>query len=496
MRSRVLLLISLLLTVTAPRFATAELLKAYVSEFAVTGPANKEELKTALQGLLASRLNPEQLQLVESRADADLVVVGSYALFGRTFSIDLLLKSRDGATMRKVFEQGEGENDLIPALGRLSRKIDSELAKAKLTAALPSPPPAAAATVSVAAAVPRAKEFLPPAETKSPGVPTGWTSPTLEGAFVGMAVGRRLPSGEREIFLAGERSIRLYLQGTELKQVAAVELGAPAKILAIDTADLDGDGIPELYVTVMDRETLASRVYLPRDGRLEKIADNLPYFFRGMEQQNSRPGIFVQGMGMGGEFYGDVAELVKNGATFETRNPQHLPSFGNLYNFSVLPDTAGKRCFVLLNDDGYLVVFSRDGKQLWQSSDKFGGTERHYRRETLEEKKFSTDQCRWFYLEQRLTVTPGGELLVPRNEGLFVVGNLRSYKKHSLHGLRWTGAILEEQWHSKESPTYLADYAYDPGTKELLRLEITQKESMLGKGQSIISVKAIGNEAR
>ena len=128
MRSRVLLLVTILLLLTVPRFVTAGLLKAYVTEFAVTGPANKEELKTALQGLLASRLNPDQVQLVDDRADADLVLSGSYARFGGMFSIDLLLKGRDGKTMRKVFEQGEGDTDLIPALGRLSRKIDTELA--------------------------------------------------------------------------------------------------------------------------------------------------------------------------------------------------------------------------------------------------------------------------------------------------------------------------------------------------------------------------------
>ncbi len=499
MRSRAILTASLLLALTAPGFASAGLLKAYVTEFAVTGPANKEELKTALQGLLASRLNPDQVQLVDDRADADLVLSGSYARFGGMFSIDLLLRGRDGKTMRKIFEQGEGDNDLIPALGRLSRKIDTELAKTKPTASttpLPSAPPPTAVTVPAAPAVSRAENFriMPEAEAKD--VPAGWTSPPLEGVFVGMAVGRRLPSGDREIFLAGERTVRFYHQGAEMKQVAAVELEAPAKVLGIDTADLDGDGVPELYVTVMDRETLSSRVYLPREGKLEKLADNLPYFFRGMEQGNDRKTIFVQGLGMGGEFYGDVAELVRTGSTFETRNPQKLPRFGNLYNFNVLTDAAGKRCYVLLNADGYLVVTSRDGKHLWQSSDKFGGTERHYKRETLEEKRYSTDQYRWFYLEQRLTVTPEGELLIPRNDGIFVVGNLRAYKKHALYALRWTGAILEERWHTRESPTYLADYAYDPGTRELIQLEITQKESLLGKGQSVISVHTIEHGAR
>ena len=90
-----------------------------------------------------------------------------------------------------------------------------------------------------------------------------------------------------------------------------------------------------------------------------------------------------------------------------------------------------------------------------------------------------------------MVVTPGGEILVPKNDGFLVVGNLRSYKKHSFYAFRWTGAILEEKWHTKESPTYLADFAYDSGSNELVELEVTQNESMFDKGKSVITINRI-----
>lgn len=491
MRQIILSLFAVLLLFSVPLPASAELVKTWVPEFTVAGPANKEELKTVLQGLLSSRLDHERVRLVESEAQADLVVAGSYTAFGKIFSIDALLKSRDGRLMRKVYEQGDGQDDLIPAMGRLAQKIDREMAKAVVATAPASetaPVIQSAASIALPAAAQAGKlQALPEATAKSES--SGWTSPPLEGVFAGLAVGRKLPSGERELFLAGDRIIRYYHQGTGLKQVSETAIDKTAKILGIDTADLDGDGIPEVYVTIIDRETLVSQVYLPHEGRLEKIAEGLPYFFRGIEDDDKGRKILVQEMGVNGEFFGGVLELTKTGTKFETRNPRKLPGSGNLYNFNSFSDAAGKGYHVIMNDDGYLVVTSGDGRELWRSGEKFGGSDRYYKRETLEERTSFGDQYRWFFLAQRMIVTPQGELLVPRNDGFFVVGNLRSYKKHSFHVLRWTGSLLEEKWRSREYPTYLADFAYDPESRDLIQLEVIQGASLVGKGQSVISVK-------
>ena len=67
------------------------------------------------------------------------------------------------------------------------------------------------------------------------------------------------------------------------------------------------------------------------------------------------------------------------------------------------------------------------------------------------------------------------------------VGNNRAYSKHTLHAFTWSGSVLKELWHSKQEPTYLADFAYDPATGEVLLLEVIQKESMFEKGKTRIS---------
>jgi len=494
------------LLVAAPCVCPAAPLKTYVAEFNVVGAPNRDELKVTLQGLLASRLNPNQVQLVEKPDQAELLLAGSYALFGKMFSIDVLLKNSLSGTMAKVFEQGESQDDLIPAFGRLAQKLEQELAKAQhVAAAVPSMPAssplpapvapetaAPAAAYKVAAPVAREEEsYVVKSGSPASNTPGSWTSDPLAGVFTSLALGRSLPSGEREIFVAGEHSIRYLRKGTELKQVAEISIPVPARVLAIDSADLDRDGIPELYVTVVDRKTVSSRVYRPTDAGLELIADNQPWLYRGLGFDFKDRTIFVQGVSGEGEYVNGVAELAKSGLRFETRNSRILPRPGNIFNFTRFRDASGAEKLVVMDEDGYLIIHAADGSELWKSSDKYGGSATSFNYESVAQLRGKTTKYRWNFLEQRITALPDGTLLVPRNEGSISIGNNRSYNKHTLYGLQWSGAVLREAWHTRQAPSYLADYAYDPATREVVLLEVVQQAGLFGSGRTTLSINKL-----
>lgn len=498
MKSIATALLSAVLLFVLPWNASAVPHRTHVADFTVVGAPNRDELKTSLQSILASRLNPEQVQLVESRDKAELLVTGSYALFGKVFSLDVLIKQMGSGKLTKVFEQGEGQDDLIPAMGRLARKIEQELTKMPpepaVAAAAPPPPlpnqPKPALPAPSPAAAPSGNYVVKSAGAA--GTPGNWSSTPLDGVFAGIALGRNRAGSGRELFVAGERTIRYFRQGTELKQVAEVVLPRPAKILGIDTADLDSDGIPEIYVTVMDRETLISQVYLPTEAGLEKIADNLPYFFRGIGPDLGTRKILVQELDAGGDYYNGVAELSKTGKRFEARNRQQLPRTTSIFPFNRFNDDSGKSCQVMLDGNGHLIVSSQEGRELWKSSDRFGGSEMFFTRESMTQMRATGgDPYVWTFLEQRIIATPDGKLLVPHNEGIMTVGNNRSYSKHTLHAFTWSGAVLKELWHSKQEPTYLADFAYDPATAEVVVLEVVQKDGIFSKGKSVVSIHKV-----
>lgn len=504
---------ALIMFLTIAGVTQAAPLKTYVTEFSVSGAPGRDDLKTVLQGVLASRLNPEQVQLVESKDKAELTIAGSYARFGKIFSLDVQIKNMISNSLSRVFEQGEGEDDLLPAVGRLSRKVDRELAKIPVIASkVPvAPAPASSAIAAVVAAPANPSYQLAPENTvkNAPAVaasqesyqirteegaksnPGSWTSPPVTGVFSALAMGRTLPGGEREIFISGERNIQYYHKGAELKLIAEATIPNPAKILSIDTADLDKDGIPELYVTIYDRETLVSRVYVPKGNSLELVAENLQWFFRGIGQDFKNRVVYAQEMASGGTMAAGVAELVKTGKSFSVKNQLKLPNSGYVYNFNKLGGATGKGYFVVMDENGYLVVSTPAGEEAWKSAIKYGGSENHYKVELADQRRSLVGDYQWTFLEQRIVITPDGTLLVPHNEGLFNIGNSRSYTKYSMYALRWNGSSLQEKWHTRQNQSYLADFAYDADSKELILLEVVQKSDMFSKGKTVISINKV-----
>lgn len=488
MKLILLILTSLVTYITFSGIASATPFKTHVAEFTVTGAPNNQDLKSTLQGILSSRLNPDHVSLVETPDQAERLVVGSYALFGTMFSMDVLIKNREKDIVGKVFEQGEGEGDVIPAIGRLAQKIDAELMKNPIastpTGAIPIPTPTPPMVITKDA-------YVLPSEPSAKDAPGNWSSAPLDGVFNSIAPGRTLPSGERELFISGEQTIRAYLKGKELKLLAEISIPSPGKILALDTADLDSDGTPELYVSIIDRTSPASRVYQFSGTTFVPVAVKLPWFFRGIGTEVSSRKIYAQEIERSGKYYGEVKELSKSATQFTAKEPLKLPIIGNIFNFNRLGGTAGSGTSVVLNEDGYLVVYSPDGTEAWKSSEKYGGSERYFNNEPQTRGRASKDLHRWTFLEQRMTLLTDGTLLVPHNEGTFSFGNNRSFDKYTLFAFEWTGAVLKEKWHTRPSPGYLADYAFDKRTGEVLLLEVVQKAGIFKNGTSVISINKI-----
>jgi hypothetical protein len=488
-------LITLIITLFSAGRIHAAPLKTHVSEFSVSGNAAPQELKQTLQGILASRLNPEQIQLVDKPDQAEFLIIGSYARFGTMFSMDVTIKGGATGGITKVFEQGEGEGDVIPAVGRLARKVDGELAKRQTT--VPAAPPVAPSASVLAAPVAVTTFSKPQANenyvirTDNPAKNGNWSSHPLEGVFTGIATGRTLPGGERELFIAGGQTIRAYLKGKELKSTGEISIPRPGKILAIDTADLDRNGIPELYVSVIDRDIPASRVYQFDGSAFVTQAENLPWLFRGIGPDTATRAIYAQELDSDGKYYGDIMELSRTGNRFTTKNPFKLPSSATLFNFNRVSAPGGTDNFVVLNEDGYLVINPPDGGEAWKSGEKFGGSEMFFNNETRTYTRSTADLQRWTFLEQRMIRLKDGTLLVPRNEGTFSFGNNRSFDKYSLFAFEWTGAVLREKWHTRDSPGYLADFAIDQAAAEVILLEVVQKSGVFSKGTSVISINRI-----
>lgn len=493
---------AMILTLSLVTAAMAAQTKVFVADVTIAGAQNGDQLKAAMPGLLSSRLAAQNLTAVNDRKDADVEVSGMFTQLGGVFSIDLIARDATGKVVARAFEQGEGEKQVIPALGIVAQKLSDSLQKSGMSASrsvttaaalpvVPAPVPVAEAQVVRTAAQPAASADIVRTANIIAGTPVGRAVERIVGAMQAMAPGKKLANGDQEIFIASKQSFGVYLFGENgTRKLASESLPVDRHLIAMDSADLDNDGTPEAYLTIVAGERVASQVWEFRDGKLKKLAD-LPYYFRAIRLAGGADKVYVQEDSIDTEFYGDVMELVKKGSVFSTQNPVKLPKNSNLFTFNQFKDRTGKLMFVLFHPDGYLTVNDLTGEEIWRSADSFGGSESYFRRYSTEAMRSGPIPYRVTFLQQRILVQEDGTIIVPRNYGGWNIGNSRSYSKNSVFCFAWNGSALVDVWHTKESQNYLADYFYDAAKRELVILEVVKKESPIDKGASAILTKKI-----
>lgn len=499
---RIFMLILPLLLAVQPCHAAG--VKAYVHKFSVSVAENRDELKQSLQTLLMSRLNSDEIKAVDKQADADIQVEGSYIVFGSVFSLDALLKTSAGAFIDRVFIQGDSQDELIPAVTRMAHALQRALGKwdpslsvkvadeksvlvaektpaAKARKALPPEQKAASRPATAAEAAP----VMPRNQLKNNEKP--WESHRLPEMFNGIAIGRAIADKGLEVFTTSERYLRYYLKAKTLQFLTAVTVAADEKIIGVDVADLDQNGVPEVYVSIVRNGLPVSQVYEPVGNQLKKIAGDLPYLLRGIAVSGKEQKIYGQKMAVNGALTGEVFELVRNGDNFTAGTTVKLPLFANLYNFNRFSGAKGEQYSVVGHPDGYLLVYSAAGKQLWKSRDKFGGSEIVSCGAGTGAEATACTLTR----SQRLLVTKGGGIIAARNTGLNGSGARGSSTRNNVLLLSWDGRALQEKWRSGPSHNYLADIAFNDDSGELLLLEVEPKENENGEIGSRIVVRTV-----
>lgn len=473
--------------------AIAAQLKVFVTDINAVGAANKDEMKLTLQTLLASRLNNDQIKSVASAAEADIIVSGTYVTIGKVFSVDALAKTSTGKTVTRAFVQGESQDELIPSIGKLAEKLSAELSQQYASSPLAAVPvvviPHKNDIIKTDLSKPAANpEFIKPHDFEQ-GDLSGWTSKRLTGADNLMTLGAILQDGSRQIFMAEDRRFSYYLKSQDMKLVADVELGPNEKIVSLDAITTGNN--TDLYVSIIRGSDISSQVWQVKGDKLIKLTDKIPYFFRVFSVAGAPVKLYAQGMGRDVDFFGDVYEASLSGNVVSLKSPIKMPRYGNIYTFNQFKDSTGAVFTIVINPDNYLIVYDSAYNEFWRSNDKFGGSELYFQREDPDNVRVADDKFRWIFMNQRIQVTSKGEVLVGRNDGFWVVGNARSYKKGAVYCMIWNGSSMVEKWRTRETQNYMPDYFYDETHNELLILQTVQRPGISTRGASSLAVKKV-----
>ncbi len=270
-------------------------------------------------------------------------------------------------------------------------------------------------------------------ESQKPG-PIG---KDLEEALVGISAADLDGDGRPELVGISDGGVYVYKWTT--KGFAALtghlETEKFVQYLYVDTADINGNGRDEIFVTVIRsiaagmefRSHLRSIVFELDGRRLKPVATDLPYYFRVARiPGQKKPVLLAQKKGRNEPFSGPILRMAWKDSKYVEEEPLPLPDENAwLYNVTILEvGDKGPTAVSSVNWKGRLLV-QKDGKEIWKGKENLGPVEhagflQTPRVTTLPESLRSTTQPRPEKIAERRVI--GRRILAGRP--LFGSGNL------------------------------------------------------------------------
>lgn len=316
-----------------------------------------------------------------------------------------------------------------------------------------------------------------------------------------MAVGELTGDGTMKLAISDGQGVFIYdLEKSGLKQIASYPGTATDNIIALDAADINGNGVAEIFVTNFTAAGLHSYVLEYRDGKMVKIWDEVPMYFRVLGGIGSKPRLYAQPGSKDNAVDGPVRQYSWAGGRYVPGEVVPLPKqFSAIYGFA-LADLEGNGLpeVVILDHMDYLRVFDRGGSEIYRSSDHFGGSEVliEYDPDRKGENPRSGTDPKRFVVQGRMyfeDILGDGkkQLVLPRNTpSTGYAFQTRLYDKGKISGLTWDGLGMQPVWETRDLPGYIADYALvDPeGTGDRKLVVLVVQTGMFGMGKSRSSI--------
>ncbi len=413
------------------------------------------KVREALQGRPTLSLTDQEAQALARSVGADYLLFGRFTKIGEGFSLDAgLLDLRSGQLAGRFVADGEGMAQVLPKVGELAESVRKRFAA---FAAPPSPPPA----VGRFTPPPSNRPVSPAATPRLPEKP--WTSRPLPVEIRGVGIGDVTQDGTNKIVVLSKREVQVYRwQGNDLELLSRYTLGSSLEYVGIDVADLNGNGLAEIYVTALGPGNSISSLVLEWSGSgLRPIASGLPWYFRVVHLPDG-PALVGQRRGYKKIFDGPIRRFAWRGGELVSGEALPLSGHVTLYSFAMADLKGdGRPEIASLQSRTPLTVYDLEGKVLGRGG-RYGQTGLY----VVEKPSESDDTEEGSDLPGRILAVdlPGGGLvlLVSRNhEFLGIFQRLKTFRNGEVIALQWKDGDLDEIWRT-ESLAYVADFQVGP----------------------------------
>jgi hypothetical protein len=279
-----------------------------------------------------------------------------------------------------------------------------------------------------------------------------------------------------------------------------LEFNSNLRIVALDIADINGNGFPEIFVTslTIHLDKLQSFVVEYNGADYVTIADNQHYYYRVLDGPDGARTLMGQRTGKD-PFDGPVYIMRAEGSSYTRQKEVRLPRNTSVLSLAKGPVTnESAEEYVMINRFGRLVMTDDGGSEKWESTVKYGGSAHVWLMTKKDPDASYRDRV---YIHPRIQffdMTGDGapEILTIQNNtfGGDALGRYKRFKNGTIQVLSWNGIALAPIFQTRALQGWISDFAMADidadGKEELIVSVVTQtKLAILSKDKtaSIIS---------
>lgn len=494
-------------------------------------PIPKEDARYAIENM-PRPIGEKAAILLGASLGADYVVLGSLTVFGDSISTDARFLDVGQQKPVVTFNQfGREHGDVIAQVNQFAGQVGEEIFGIQsryVPAARPAAsPPAVGAPPQPAQQGPATPQTHPetvfaqdfgggggimttlggePASSGRLRLPA-WKSRSFAFQIKGMAVGDVDGDGQQEVVFIDDQTVHIYrLSQGKFAKIAVVEGDINDSYIAVDAADINGNGLSEIFVTCLyeNSKRLRSFVLEKTGADFIPIVENEGYYYRVLMDPNRGEILFGQRQGVKDIFGRKVYEMQWSGGNFEPTTPRNLPKNVNIFGFAfgdVMNN--GGEMIVAMDKKDHLGLFQPSGIEEWLSEVPYGGSAIYLEPPSQSGSKSGRVHGDSYaekrtYLPQRIFIKDldkdgKNEVLSVQNKdaGGRFLSRARLFRSGHIECLQWETLGLYEKWRIRKVSGHISDFAIadfdNDGDAEIVFAVVVKEDTGVSDGRSYIA---------